>query len=109
MGAEVEGCALWLYVWTVPTASRPVLHSQAAGFALFDRWLGSLVAMASDALPLSTDEFLARVRAGRPSTADDVSITLDGRRLDSKEAVLAWLADVEADRVAGRLVKLDND
>ena len=31
----------------------------------------------------------------------DVSITRDGRRLDSKEAVLAWLADVEADRAAG--------
>ena len=65
--------------------------------------------MASDALPLSADEFLARVRAGAPSTPDDVSITLDGRRLDSKEAVLAWLAEVEADRAAGRLVKLDDD
>lgn len=65
--------------------------------------------MAPDALPLSADEFLARVRAGAPSTADDVSITLDGRRLDSKEAVLAWLAEVEADRAAGRFVQLDDD
>jgi hypothetical protein len=32
-----------------------------------------------------------------------VSITRDGRRLDSKEAVLAWLAEVDADRAAGRL------
>jgi hypothetical protein len=70
---------------------------------------GSLVVMASDAPPLSADEFLARVRAGAPTTADDVSITLDGRRLDSKEAVLAWLAEVEADRAAGRLVELDGD
>lgn len=75
----------------------------------FDRQPGSLVAMASDAPPLSADEFLARVRAGAPTTADDVSITLDGRRLDSKEAVLAWLAEVEADRAAGRLVELDGD
>jgi hypothetical protein len=65
--------------------------------------------MASDALPLSADEFLARVGGGTPSTADDVSITLDGRRLDSKEAVVAWFAEVEADRGAGRFVELDVD
>ena len=65
--------------------------------------------MASDALPLSADEFLTRIRAGGPPTADDVSITLDGRRLDSKEAVLTWLAEVEADRAAGRRVPLDDD
>ncbi len=70
---------------------------------------GTLLAMASDGLPLSADEFLARVLAGAPSTADDVSITLDGRRLDSKEAVLAWLTEVEADRAAGRFVELDDD
>jgi len=29
-----------------------------------------------------------------PPTADDVSITVDGRRLDSEDAVLAWWADV---------------
>ena len=29
-----------------------------------------------------------------PPTADDVSITNDGRRLDSKESVLAWWAEV---------------
>lgn len=70
---------------------------------------GTLVAMASDLLPLSADEFLARVRAGAPTTSDDVSITLDGRRLDSKDVVLAWLAEVEADRAAGRFVELDDD
>ncbi len=53
-------------------------------------------------MPLSGDEFVARVRAAAPATDDDVSITLDGRRLDSKEAVLAWLAEVEAERAAGR-------
>lgn len=31
-----------------------------------------------------------------------------GRRLDSLEAVLAWLADVEADIAARRLVTLDD-
>jgi len=29
-----------------------------------------------------------------PPTSDDVSVTRDGRRLDSKDAVLAWWADV---------------
>jgi hypothetical protein len=29
-----------------------------------------------------------------PVTPDDASITTDGRRLDSKESVLAWWAEV---------------
>ncbi len=58
-------------------------------------------------LPLSSDEFLARVRAAAPSTADDVSITRDGRRLDSRSAVVEWLAEVEADRAAGRYLEFD--
>jgi hypothetical protein len=58
--------------------------------------------MSGRELPLSREEFVARVQAAAPSTPDDVSITLDGRRLDSREAVLAWLAEVEADRAAGR-------
>ncbi len=62
--------------------------------------------MARKPLPLSGEEFLARVREAAPSTDDDVSITSDGRRLDSKEAILAWLAEVEADRAAGRCVDL---
>lgn len=64
--------------------------------------------MTGPALPLSGDEFVARVRAAAPSTPDDVSITRDGRRLDSKDAVLAWLAEVEADRQAGRFVEFDD-
>ena len=64
--------------------------------------------MARKPLPLSGEEFLARVRQAAPSTDDDVSITRDGRRLDSKEAVLAWMAEVEADRAAGRCVDLDD-
>ncbi len=65
--------------------------------------------MASEVLPLSSEEFIARVRAGGPPTADDVSVTRDGRRLDTKEAVLAFLAEVEADRAAGRPVEFDDD
>ena len=65
--------------------------------------------MAREALPMSGDEFVARAQAGAPSTPDDVSITRDGRRLDSKEAVEAWLAEVEAERAAGRYVDIDDD
>jgi hypothetical protein len=36
-----------------------------------------------------------------PPTSDDVTVTLDGRRLDTKEKVLEWLAEVEADRASG--------
>lgn len=41
-----------------------------------------------------------------PPTGDDVSLSVDGRRLDSKTAVLAWWAevagDVEAEEAAGQ-------
>jgi len=40
----------------------------------------------------------------RLPTSDDVTVTLDGRRLDSKEKVLEWLAEIESDRAAGRTV-----
>jgi hypothetical protein len=39
---------------------------------------------------------------GRPPTPDDVTITLDGRRIDFKEKAIAWLAEIEADRAAGK-------
>lgn len=36
-----------------------------------------------------------------PRTSDDVTITKDGRRLDTKEKVLAWLAELERLRADG--------
>jgi hypothetical protein len=60
------------------------------------------------AVPLSSEEFVARLQAAGPPTDDDVSITRDGRRLGSREAVLAWLAEVEADRAAGRCAEFDD-
>lgn len=72
---------------------------------------GSLDLMAESVLPLSGDEFVARLRAAGRPTPDDVSITFDGRRLDSRQAVLVWWAEVEplieADRSAGRLADPD--
>lgn len=64
--------------------------------------------MAGKVLLITLEEMQAGLKNAPPPTTDDVSITLDGRRLDSKEAVLAWLADVEADIAAGRLVTLDD-
>ena len=57
-------------------------------------------------LPLASDEFIARLEGAGPATRDDTSITVDGRRLDSREAVVAWLREVAADRAAGRFVDL---
>ena len=34
-----------------------------------------------------------------PPTEDDVTVLLDGRRLDSRESVEAWLRELEALRV----------
>ncbi len=58
-------------------------------------------------LPLASDEFIARVESAGPATRDDTSITMDGRRLDTKDAVLAWLREVETERAAGRFVDVD--
>jgi len=41
------------------------------------------------------------LRDAPPPTPDDVSVTRDGRRLDSKEAVLAFIAELDAERAAG--------
>jgi hypothetical protein len=64
--------------------------------------------MAGKVLPITLEEIQAALEKAEPPTPDDDSITLDGRRLDSKEAVLAWCAEVEADIAAGRLVALDD-
>jgi hypothetical protein len=50
-----------------------------------------------DAAPVLTFEELAdALRSAPPPTADDVSITWDGRRLDSREKVLRLLAELRA-------------
>jgi hypothetical protein len=42
---------------------------------------------------LTREEFNEMLRDAPGPTADDVSITSDGRRLDSKEAVIAFFAE----------------
>lgn len=55
-----------------------------------------------DVAPVLTFEELAEaVRSAPTPTADDVSITWDGRRLDTKEKVLAFVAELEAARANG--------
>lgn len=56
-----------------------------------------------DARPVRTVGEVAEAmkHAPRP-TDDDVSITLDGRRLDTKEKVLEFLAEIEQARAEGR-------
>ena len=44
-------------------------------------------------------EWAERMHSAEPPTDDDVTVLLDGRRLDSKESVEAWLREVEALRV----------
>jgi hypothetical protein len=44
-------------------------------------------------------EWAERMRSAGPPTEDDVTVLLDGRRLDSRETVEAWLKEVEAIRV----------
>lgn len=54
-----------------------------------------------DHLPLRVmtgDEFNELLRDAPPPTADDVSITADGERLDTKEKVLAFCERLAAER-----------
>lgn len=46
----------------------------------------------------TAEEGIERMRHARPPTTDDVTILWDGRRLDSREAVMEWLAEVDAKR-----------
>ena len=56
----------------------------------------------SVAVPVkSIEELQERVdKYARPRSADDVSVTSDGTRLDSKEKVLAFLEELARERVA---------
>jgi hypothetical protein len=56
---------------------------------------------------LTLEQLSEKRRHSSPATADDVTITLDGRRIDSREAALAWLAEVDAVRAAERAAKVD--
>ncbi len=46
----------------------------------------------------TAEEVIERMRRSAPPTPDDVTILWDGRRLDSREAVMEWLAEVDAKR-----------
>jgi hypothetical protein len=47
---------------------------------------------------MTAEEWFERLRYAGPPTADDVTILWDGRRLDSRKAVMEWLAEVKAKR-----------
>lgn len=47
---------------------------------------------------ITAEELFERVRNAPPPTPDDVTILWDGRRLDSRESVMEWLAEVDAKR-----------
>jgi hypothetical protein len=49
---------------------------------------------------LSAEELAEGLRNAPPATADDVTILPDGRRIDSRERALAWLAELAAAREA---------
>ncbi len=49
---------------------------------------------------MTAEELFERMRHASPPSGDDVPVTFDGRRLDSADAVRAWLADLAARRAA---------
>lgn len=53
--------------------------------------------MVKKTVHLRWDELEAKTEAGGPPGDDDVSITTDSRRLDSREAALEFFAEIEAE------------
>jgi hypothetical protein len=45
-------------------------------------------------------ELAEQMRFAKPPTEDDVTVLPDGRRLDSREALKAWLIEVDAIRAS---------
>ena len=58
---------------------------------------------------LSIEQITEGLRSGLPPTADDVSITLDGRRLDTPEKLRAWLDEINTELAAERQVIAERD
>ena len=63
--------------------------------------------MADRIMPMRIEEWAARLADGQPPTPDDQSRTWDGRVLDTKQAVLDFLAELEAARKEGRTLGPD--
>ncbi|MGO9659496.1 MAG: hypothetical protein ACLP7F_14225 [Acidimicrobiales bacterium] len=63
-----------------------------------------LVQAASERRPtLTFDQLAEGLRHARPPSADDVTITSDGRRIDSRDKALAWVEEMNAlPRTSGR-------
>jgi hypothetical protein len=49
---------------------------------------------------LTAEELAEALRHAEPATPDDVTVLPDGRRIDSRESAMAWLAELDATRAA---------
>jgi len=54
-------------------------------------------------LVLSFEELAEAVRHAPEPTEDDVTVTWDGRVINTKEKLLAWLKEIEAERARGMI------
>jgi hypothetical protein len=52
-------------------------------------------------LVLTFEELAEAVKHAPPPTDDDVTVTWDGRVINTKEKLLAWLKEIDAERAAG--------
>jgi hypothetical protein len=89
-------------------AARPALVScrsqEGDGAATVDTrgFVGYSAGVVDRILPMSIEEWTAGLADGEPPTPDDQSRTWDGRTLDTKQAVVDFLAELEAARLEGR-------
>lgn len=58
---------------------------------------------------MTAEEWFEGMRHARPPASDDVTVLWDGRRLDSREAVMEWLTEVEVKRAEEVGVRVDAD
>ena len=71
----------------LPTKSFTTLHGSYNGIVVRGR-------------AKSVVEWAERMQSAKPPTDDDVTVLPDGRRLDSRESVEAWLQEVATIRHA---------
>lgn len=61
--------------------------------------------MVTAKLTRTAEEWAEGMRHAAPPTPDDVTILWDGRRIDSKEAAMQWLAEVDELRVTEEVAR----
>jgi len=95
---EPDGTIVMEPAVVVPLGRRSVVDARPphhpSGIALD----APLVPASAAPAVLSGEEWVEKMKSALPPTNDDVTILSDGRRIDSKEKALAWIAEIAVEK-----------